>query len=182
MKAQLARGAIGGVIAITGAMIAMSLSFSWTVLVSGAGLASLVPAALAFAVAGVIVFTGEVSALRAAMATLAGHVVAIPVALPVAVLFNPLTRTVLPGTFAYVVAGVTIAALLCGGRLSLLVVGLAIAIVAASTLVPAQGGDLGWWIWFALVVAAWTILPIAARRASSSHVPVMTDRSGEGVS
>jgi hypothetical protein len=92
------------------------------------------------------------------------------VALPVSVLFNPISRTVLPGTFAYVVSGVTIAALLCGGRMSLLVVVSGVAIVAAGTLVPAQGGDVGWSMSFALVVAAWTVIPTAARRANGRRL------------
>lgn len=169
MKAELLRGAIGGIGATSGAIIAMSLSFSWTGLTSGAGLMSLIPATLAFAAAGIIVFTGDVSALRAAVATLLAHLAAILVAVPVALLVNPLTRTVLPGVFAYVVAAVTIAALLCGGRLSLVVVAAALAIVAACTAVPGQGGDLGWSMWFALVVVAWIAIPIAARRAARAE-------------
>lgn len=166
MKAELLRGAIGGIVATSGAVIAMSLSFSWTVLTSGAGLMSVIPAVLAFAAAGIIVFTGDVSALRAAAATIVAHLAALAVALPVGLLINPLTRTVLPGVFAYVVGGVIIAALLCGGRISLIVVATAVAIVAASLAVPAQGGDLGWGMWFALVVVAWIVIPIAARRAA----------------
>ncbi|HEX2140700.1 MAG TPA: hypothetical protein VHK28_00310, partial [Candidatus Limnocylindria bacterium] len=103
-------------------MTAMFVGFSWSVLVSGSGATSLFVAAVAFAVAGIIVFTGDVSALRAGTATLAGHVAAMAVAGPVVLLVNPLTRTVLPGTFTFVVAGIVIASLLCGGRLNLAVV------------------------------------------------------------
>ncbi len=168
IKAQLIRGVIAGIVAMTGAMTATFVGFSWGVLVSGPGLSSLFLAAVAFVIAGIIVFSGDVSALRAGTATLAGHVAAIAVAVPVALLMTPLTPSVLPATFSYVVAGVVIASLLCGGRLNLPVIGSAVAIVLASAAVPVQGGDLCWSMWFALVIAAWTIIPILSRHAAES--------------
>ncbi|HEX2141056.1 MAG TPA: hypothetical protein VHK28_02110, partial [Candidatus Limnocylindria bacterium] len=93
-------------------------------------------------------------------------VAAMAVVGPAVLLVNPLTRTVLPGTFTFVVAGIVIASLLCGGRLNLAVVGSAVAMVFASTAVPVQGGDLGWSMWLALVIGAWTIIPIVARHAA----------------
>lgn len=166
--AELIRGAIAGVVASAGAMTAMFVGFSWSPLVSGSGATSLLLMAFAFAAAGIIVFTGDVSALRAAAATLTAHVAATAVAVPFVLLANPLTRTVLPGTFAYIVAGVVVSSLLCGRRLNLAAVGSAVAIVLASIAVPVQGGGLGWSMWFALVIAAWTIIPIAARPAKQS--------------
>jgi hypothetical protein len=166
MRTQVLRGVLGGVVATAGAVTAMFVGFSWSVLVSGSGATSMFVAAVAFAVAGIIVFTGDVSALRAGTATLAGHVAAMAVAVPVVLLVNPLTRTVLPGTFTFVVAGIVIASVLCGRRLNLAVVGAAVAIVLVSTAVPVQGGDVAWSMWFALVIAAWTIIPVIARHAA----------------
>ena len=170
MKSQLARGAIGGVVATASAVAAMLVGFSWTVFISGSIIGSLVVAGLGLAAAGVTVFTGDVSAFRAAVSTLGAHLVAIVVALPIGAIANPITGSVLPGTFTYVVVGVVLAALLCGGRLSIVVAGLAVAIVLASTAVPVQGGDSAWAMWLGLVLGAWTTIPIAARHAAGQRI------------
>lgn len=122
--------------------------------------------ATAIAVAGIIAFArDEIGVLRSAAASLAGHAVGVVAAFAAGwILASILDSIVVPATLVGVV-GISVAALLAGGRLTRRLGLVAVGIIGASLIAPLGGSSISLLALPLLYVVSWATLTAAAAEA-----------------